>query len=70
MNTKGLAQLTGMRFIPVSCANYLIISRISATATVVGSCETILSFGNVLAQADAIFASVKRTRHVRDHHFP
>ena len=32
MNTKGLAQLTGMKRIPVSCANYLIISRISATA--------------------------------------
>ena len=39
MNTKGLAQLTGMHFIPVSCANMLIIGNISATATIVGSCE-------------------------------
>ncbi|MBQ3812469.1 MAG: hypothetical protein II841_02770, partial [Bacteroidales bacterium] len=30
-----LAQLTGMRFIPVSCANMLIIDGLSATATVV-----------------------------------
>ncbi len=34
MNTKGLAQLTGIRFIPVSCANMLIIGGLSATAII------------------------------------
>ena len=28
-----------MHFIPVSCANMLIIDGLSATATIVGSCE-------------------------------